>query len=296
MDQTTSPTNLADVLNAFQPDVRTQMYNLIDQLGNGLGRPRRHLKRAFVLLAPFLKIAGNVAGQLGVRATLTKELVHNAAYLSAVLSSRSTQLHSLVTNGTGTLEALSTEGGQPLQTTIATLPAMLHVTNTLLDAAYYTEPNLSRLITNLGPVVAELPSGLRNLKPFAQSANPAVVKLETPVQKLVPLAQQLQPLSSHLAGALTLIMPQLTDVAQVTTGLSDCTTEINEFFNWDMSMSKWTDNLGPMVRGNANFGFYTAPGVTNDPQYGYRPQCYNPAYPPIGRTPVPKFNGPPPIP
>lgn len=295
ISQTASPTNLADVLNAFQPDVRTQMYNLIDQLGNGLADRGADLKQAFVELAPFLTIAGNVAGQLADRAALTKELIHNAAYLSTVLASRSTQLHNLVTNGTKTLESLATEGGVPLQKTIAQLPAMLTVTNTILEAAHEAMPNANRLITTLGPAVSELPSGLANLKRLAVSANPALTKLETPVQKLVPLADQLQPFARDLAGSLTQIKPQLSDVNQVTTGLADCTLETNEFFNWDVSMSKWTDDLGPMVRGNANFGFYTAPGENGDPQYGYRKQC-DPGAPPLGHVPTPKFNGPAPAP
>ena len=298
VSQTTSPTNLADVLNAFQPDVRTQMYNLIDQLGNGLADRGADLKQAFVLLSPFLKIAGNVAGQLAVRSTLTKELVHNAAFLSTVLSSRSTQLHNLVVNGSKTLQALATQGGAPLQTTIQNLPEMLHTTVTIFEAAQRAFPNTEAVIAAAHPVAADLPQGLTNLQNLARSANPAVVKLETPVQKLVPLAQQLQPFSADLAGSLTQIKPQITNVDQATTAVSDCTLEINEFFNWDTSMSKWVDELGPFVRGNFNFGFYTAPGITaHNGNYGYRPQCYNgPSGPPIGHMPTPKFNGPPPIP
>jgi phospholipid/cholesterol/gamma-HCH transport system substrate-binding protein len=284
------------VLNAFQPDVRTGLYNLIDQLGNGLADRGADLKRAFVLLAPFLRIAGNVAGQLATRATLTKELVHNAAYMSTVLASRSTQLHNLVVNGNATLQALSTQGGAPLRTTIENLPEMLHTTVTVFHAADRLFPNTEQLISALHPVANDLPQGLTNLENLASSANPAIVKLETPVRKLLPLATALQPFSSHLSNALTLIKPQLTDVNTATTAVAACTLEINEFWNWDQSMSKWTDELGPMVRGNANFGFYTAPGVTNDQQYGYRPQCYNGGPPPLGRQATPKFIGPPPTP
>ena len=297
ISQTTSPTNLADVLNAFQPDVRTQMYNLIDQLGNGLADRGSYLKQAFVELAPFLKIAGTVAGQLAVRSTLTKELVHNAAVLSNVLSSRSTQLHQVVTRGVSTLESLSTETGRPLQQAITNLPGTLDSAERILTAANTLMPRAATAVSALLPVANELPQGLTNLQNLARSANPAVVKLETPVQRLVPLANALQPFASHLSSSLNLIKPQVSDVNTMTTGLADCTTEINEFFNWDLSMSKWVDELGPMVRGNANFGFYTAPGVNNDQQYGYRPQCYQGASGnPIGREPTPKFNGPPPAP
>lgn len=294
IDQTHSPSNLADVLNTFQPDVRTRMYDLIDQLGNGLADRGADLRQAFVLLAPFLRIAGNVSQQLAARTSLTKQLVHNTAQLSNVLASRSTELRQLVTQGTATLGALSTEGGAALRADIAQLPGMLHVTQTILNSADGLFPALDKTIGVLEPVANELPSGLTNLQNLAASANPAVVRLQRPVQQLVPLADQLQPFAANLAGALRQIRPQISTVDTATTDLADCTTELNEFFNWDASMSKWVDQQGPMVRGNGNFGFYTVPTV-KDRQYGYRKQCA-PGAPPLGEEPTPKFNGPAPAP
>src|SRR5205807_620419 len=122
LSQTQSPINVADVLNTFKPDVRTQLYTMFDQLGNGLQDRGADLRRAFVLLAPFLQIAGNVSKQLAVRATLTKQLIHNAGSLSTVLASRSTQLHELIIDGTSSLQALSTQGGAPLRETVRLLP------------------------------------------------------------------------------------------------------------------------------------------------------------------------------
>jgi hypothetical protein len=125
------------------------------------------------------------------------------------------------------------------------------------------------------------------------SADPAVRKLQTPVLKLVPLADQLQPFSRHLAGSLTQISPQVSDVNTVTQDAANCIPWINEFWNWDASMSKWHDQLGEMVRGNVHVGFFSIPTV-KPANYTYGYQCAGGA--PIGAVPIPKYNGPAPAP
>ena len=293
LSQTQSPVNLASVLNTFQPDVRTQLYNMMDQFGNGLADRGADLRRAFTLLAPFLQIAGNVTHQLATRAVLTRQLVHNAATLSTVLSSRSTQLRTLVTDGTKTLNALSTQAGGPLRTTVSLMPRFLSTAHAILDTITALNPGLDQTISSLGPVADQLPAGLRNLQALADSADPAVKKLQQPVVKLVPLAKQLQPFAANLAGAVNQIAPQVKDVNTVTSDASKCTEQINEFWNWDASMSKWHDNLGEMVRGNVHVGFFTIP--TNKPtSYVYGSQCAGGA--PIANIPTPKFDGPAPKP
>jgi ABC-type transporter Mla subunit MlaD len=293
LDQTQSPVNLADVLNTFKPDVRTQLYNMIDQFGNGLADRGTALRRAFVLLAPFLRVAGNVSNQLAIRSGMTKQLVHNASTLSSVLASRSTQLHELITQGTSSLQALSTEAGVPLRQTVQLMPRFLGTAHAILETITSLNPVLDSALQNLKPVADELPAGLANLRTLAQSADPAVRRLQAPVVKLVPLANQLQPFSSHLAGALSNIAPQVKDLDTVTSDAAKCTAQINEFWNWDASMSKWHDALGEMVRGNVHVGFFTLPSVSNS-NYTYGTQCAGGA--PLAAVPTPKFSGPPPTP
>ena len=291
LSQTQSPTNLADVLNAFQPDLRTQLYNMLDQLGNGLADRGADLRRAFVLLVPFLKVAGSVSEQLATRAELTKELVHNAAVLTGTLASRSTQLHQLVSDGTASLEALSTEGGAPLRQTITDIPGVARTGIAIINAIGKLTPPLSRAVTALEPVADHLHSGLSNLLALADSADPAVLKLQQPVKKLVPLADQLQPFSNDLAGALTQIKPQIRDVNNATQDLADCTLQDDEFFNWDTSMAHFTDALGPFVRGNPVFGFYTLP-ITKQSTTTYSAGKQCDGGEPIAGIPTPKYNGP----
>jgi ABC-type transporter Mla subunit MlaD len=293
IDQTHSPTNLADVLDTFQPDVRNQLNNILNDAGNGLADRGADLKQAFALLAPLLSIAGNVSHQLAERSDLTKQLIHNASILTSTLAQRSTQLHGLVTNGTHTLEALSTEGGAPLRQTIALGPSVLNLANNTFTAFQNDTPALITLLDDLGPVAKALPSGLANLKTLARRADPAVLKLETPVTRLVPLAESLRPLAGHLSTALNRISPQIPDVNTAVSDLAQCGTDINEFFNWDLSMSKFDDSAGPMVRGNLNFGFYSLPGFV-DQNFSQGHNCSGGEA--LGDVPTPKDDGPAPAP
>lgn len=292
LSQTTSPVNIAEVLNTFQPPVRTQLYTLLDQFGNGLDDRGADLRRGFAQLAPLLKIAGQTADQLAVREDLTKELVHNASVLSSTLAERSGSLHELVTSGTRTLEAASTQNGIPLHDTVHELSEALDTAHDIIFSLLEIEPKLDVIVNRLPTTVDLLPSALDDLQRLTETAGPAVQRLRPPVRSLIPLTEQLQPFSSNLETSLKRIRPQISDVDTVTTDLAACTDEINEFFNWDLSMSKFKDDLGPFVRGNVNFGFYSVPGV-EDTTYDYREPCAGGA--PIGGVPVPKYNGPPPV-
>jgi ABC-type transporter Mla subunit MlaD len=293
LSQTKSPVNLADVLDAFQPDVRTQLGNLIDELGNGLQDRGVDLRQAFVDLAPLLQIAGTLSSQLAVRAQLTRQLVHNTATLSGALASRSGDLRRLIGASTTTLEAVSTQGGAPLHDLIHSLPPLLASARPALEDIDALTPNLDRAAVALAPVADRLPSGLTSLETLAHSADPALRRLEPPVIKLVPLADRLRPFSRMLAGSLSTIAPQVSDVNTVTKDLAECVPWFDEFFNWDGSITKLKDQLGPMPRGNAQFGFYTLDTV-KDTNHVYGYQCAGGA--PIGAVPTPEYPGPAPQP
>jgi ABC-type transporter Mla subunit MlaD len=293
INQTTSPVNLSAVMNIFQPDVRTQLYNLLDQFGNGLSDRGYMLKKAFALAAPFIKIAGNVANQLAVRASETKEFVHNASTLSATLASRSTQLHQFVDAGTRTLEALSTEGGAPLRQTLSELGSSLNTVDATWQSLRVLLPGAKAAVNSVQPVADDLSNGLTNLKRFSVAARPALAKLQRPVTQLTPLADALSPVAKDLSTSVTRIKPQVADFDDVATGTAKCIDFINEFFNWDYSMSKFYDEYGPMVRGSLHFGFYSLPGGSQNNYVGVS-MCDG-GHIPIG-VPTPKYDGPAPAP
>lgn len=292
MDQTTSPVNVAEVLDVFEPGVRAHMYDVLNELGNGLADRGAMLREAFVDLAPLLQIAGKVSDQLAVRADYTRELVHNAAILSSTLAQRTDQLRTVVLAGTKTLQALSTEGGAPLQQTLSDLPGALAAIPSTTQDVNGLLVHLNPAITDLYPVADKLPSALANLRSFAASADPAVVALRTPVVRLVPLSERLRPLSADLASSLTRIKPQTHWVNDVATDLVDCSTQLYEFFNWNASVFKFQDPFGTYSRGDFGFGLFTAPNV-KDPNVVTGAGCAGGTT--IGGVPSPGAPGPPPL-
>jgi ABC-type transporter Mla subunit MlaD len=291
LSQTTSPVNLSEVLNQFQPGVRAHLYNMLNELGNGLADRGAYLRRAFVDLAPFLKIAGQISTELAAHTDYTKQLIHDATALSSILAQRSRQLHSLVVSGTSTLEALATAGGRPLQETIHQLPPTLSVLAPTLSDIDGLLPNLNRAVVDLGPVADRLPSALPALKSFAKSADPAVTALQGPVIKLAPLAQSLTPFSTNLARSLAAIAPQTGYVDRITLDVSRCPKQLDEFFNWTQSVGKYYDAFGSYPRAAFAFGFYTLPTDTNRKQVAPIKQCSGGSLP-IGGIPTPLPPGP----
>jgi ABC-type transporter Mla subunit MlaD len=259
MSQTTSPVNVSEVLDVFEPGVRAHLYDVLNELGNGLQDRGAMLRRAFVDLAPLVKIAGQASGQLAVRSDYTRELVHNAAILTSVLARRSRQLHTVILAGTRTLQALSTEGGVPLQQTLRDLPPMLATIPRMTDSVDRLVVHLSPAITDLYPVADGLPSALANLRSFAGSADPAVRALRVPVVKLVPLSTQLKPFSAQLANSLGAIEPQTGYINHIASKVAACPLALYAFFNWSDSVGKFHDGLGAYPRGDFGFGLESSP-------------------------------------
>jgi len=260
MSRTQSPLNLSDVLDTFEPAVRAHLYDVLDQLGNGLQDRGAYLRQGFIDLAPFLRIAGRISAELSAHADYTRQLVHNAAVISSVLAGRDAQLHNLILAGTKSLDALSTAGGQALQQTLHELPPTLSALGPTLSDFDNLLPNLNRAIVGLGPVASRLPSALPELSRFAQKAEPAARALQVPVLKLVPLAEGLKPFSANLAQSMRALAPQTGYVDRITTDVSRCPYQLDEFFNWTQSVGKFYDAYGSYPRAAFAFGFYDLPG------------------------------------
>jgi ABC-type transporter Mla subunit MlaD len=261
-DQTTSPVNVSEVLDVFDPATRAHMYDVLNELGNGMADRGAMLRQAFVDLAPLLQIAGQVSGQLAARAGYTKELVHNAAILSSVLGQRNLQLHTVVLAGTRTLQALSTGGGLPLQQTLQDLPPMLAAIPKMTDDVNGLLVKLDPAITDLYPVSDKLQSALANLRSFAGSADPALRALRTPVVRLVPLSLQLKPVSADLSRSLTAIAPQTGYINHITSEVAACPRDLYAFFNWSDSVGKFYDAYGAYPRGDFGFGLESSAGFS----------------------------------
>jgi ABC-type transporter Mla subunit MlaD len=272
-NQTTSPVNAAEVLNVFEPNVRAHLYNVLDELGNGLQDRGAMLRRAFADLAPLLSVAQRVSQQLAVRADYTEQLVRNAGSLSSVLADRSSQLRNLVLAGTKTLDALSTRGGAPLKDTLRALPPTLAAIPRATQAVDVLLTHLNPAITSLYSTATRLGPALNDLRSFAHSALPAVTALREPVRRLVPLSEQLRPFAAALASSLKFIKPQTGYVKNIVDKVAACPDVLYAFFNWTASVFKFLDPYGVYARADFALGLYTPPNGKNPPDIIQQPNC-----------------------
>jgi ABC-type transporter Mla subunit MlaD len=252
--QTQTPVNVADVLDAFDPAVRAHLYDVLDQLGNGLQDRGAMLRRAFMDVGPLLSAASRMSAQLARRGELTRQLVHNTSVLSQVLARRTGQLRTLLISGSDTLAALSNRDGTDLEATLRRLPPTFDAISGSFSAVDRLLPDLNDALIRLAPVANALPSSLHALRSLSASADPALRALRTPVTKLVPFAVAIPPVAGQLGSALRLLAPQVADISHVTDDLVECPQVPYAFFNWTASLGKYIDTYGSIPRGDIAVG------------------------------------------
>ncbi len=254
---TKTSVNVADVMQAFSPAVRTHLATVLDQLGNGLDDRGAALREAFAALVPTLSTAQTVARQLGTRDAATRRLVHNMRLLTGELARRDQQVRQLVRDGGATLRTIAAHRGD-LEQTLAELPGTITGLDRGLGAVSEALPQIDRAMRALSPLVAELPRALTNVRALSADAAPAVRALQRPVGRLTPLARVLRPLSADLSRATAALRPQVGAVDHATTSAASCTTAIQRFFQWTPSVFKLGDQRGPGPRADATFGVNTS--------------------------------------
>jgi ABC-type transporter Mla subunit MlaD len=282
--QTDTSVNIADVLEAFNPDVREHMAVVLRDLGGGLADRGARLRIAFSELVPLVRTVGRITDQLSRRSDLTKRLVHNFALLTGELGRRQAQLRTLVIEGAQTLGTLQTSSGS-LGATLAQLPPTLSAIDSSLTAVRGVLPDVNGALRALEPVAGRLPSGLTALRNLSSEAKPAVAALQTPIARLVPFAQAVKPLASNLEAAVTALAPQTGAVNHVTDALERCTANqaVQDFFQWTASVFKPADARGVAPRGDLTIGLDSIAGIKDPNEQPTQPTCVTAA--PLGGIP-----------
>jgi ABC-type transporter Mla subunit MlaD len=271
LPQTTTSVQSADVLDAFQPDVRGHLATVLQELGGGLQGRGDALRSAFVEVVPFLQQAGRLSHQLAVRNHETRRLVHNVAVLTGELGQRQQDVRTLVEMSGATLRTL--QGSAPnLDATLRELPPTLSAIQTSFAAVRAALPDLNQALVSLGPVASTLPGGLTAVRNLSDTALPAVRALQPPVQKLVPLTQALRPFAQNLQQAIAQLSPQVPAIDHVTRTVAGCSVALQGFFQWTPSVTKMWTTVGPGVRGDFAFGADNT-GLIKDPNVSASPSC-----------------------
>jgi virulence factor Mce-like protein len=251
--RTTSLVTVPDVLDALQSNERRALHALLADLGNGLEDRGASLRRAFAELVPFLERTGELTSQVAARRAATTRLVANASRLTEELGRREDMLRRLVSTGAATLGTL--QGRAPrLDATLAELAPTMRELQASLRAVSAVAGDVDRGLESLDPVADELGDSLASVRRLEAALRPAVAELREPVERLVPLARTLDPLASGLRDTSTGLAPQVDTIARLTQRLVDCEKGIQNFFQWNASLTKFGDSNAPIPRGNLAFG------------------------------------------
>lgn len=269
--QTFTSVQPGDVLDAFNPDVRSELSTLLTQLGAGLSGRGAALDQAFVQVVPFIQLAGRLTQQLAVRRSDTSELVHDVGTLTGALADRQRDLRTLIESAGTTLRALS-DSSPGLSQTLSELPGTLSQLSSSFAAVRALLPSLDQTLTTLGPVAGKLPGGLAALRSLSAVADPAVRRLTPPVHQLVPLARSLRPVSLEVEQAVSALEPQVPSLEHVIQSVAGCPVALQGFFQWTPSVTKMWSADGPGIRGDFAFGADNTTLIP-DPNVSPSPSC-----------------------
>lgn len=262
--RTDASVNVADVLQSFDPEARAHLSTVLRDLGGGVAGRGDELRQAFVAVAPFLQVAGDLSRQLSVRTRHTRSLISDTATLTNALGDRDAQLRGLVEAGGATLNTLAA-GSRDLDATLVALPPTLRRLDTSLVAVRGVLGDVDGAVRAVQPVADELPGSLRAVRHLADHADPAVRSLARPVNALKPLVRDLRPLAKNLSTALAALQPQIADVDRVTKSAAGCTYALQRFFQWTPSVFKLGDAKGVGPRADVTIAVESS-GVARDPR------------------------------
>lgn len=217
--QTHDAADLNNVLEAFDPKARAGLAAGLQSLGGGLSGHGRDLRDLTGHADELLRDGRTVVGTLADPATNLDDLLVTADSLARQFQGQSDQVAALLEQGTTTLRAVNVDGSQPLQRTLAELPAVLTTARkglralngplaTTASAAVELRPGVGRLVAavpDLRGFLVESPPVARTVVRFTDEAEPAV-------KALVPAVRDARPLVARVERALGLSAPFLTDL------------------------------------------------------------------------------------
>lgn len=206
-NRTSSSVSLDQLFDVFNPPTRAGLQTTVQQLGTGLaghGGDLNSLLRASPRLVPD---AGQVAGTLASPRSDLPGVLNSADTLSSRFTSEQAQLSSLVNQTSRTLDALDTDGGQPLSASLRQLPATLAGAQTTFDRLNRPLSDAASAMTTLRPGGTALGESSDNLRGFLRES-------VTPLDKTPAVADDAQPAVTALTQTFSDARPVIPDLSQ----------------------------------------------------------------------------------
>lgn len=208
---TTSPTQLATLLNTLDTDTRGFLATLLDGLGQGTKDRAPDIRDILLSFGPTVGQLRQVSTSLAARRRELARLVHNVSVVTKAADSDG-RLADLVVSGNTTLAALAKQDA-PLRDALKEFPGALNVGNQALRDTADLADELRPAVTKLTPPARRLRSTLRTLSPVAGRFGTTLEKQFRPLTtELQPVAKQLGPAVGNTSRAL----PDLSIIAKRT--------------------------------------------------------------------------------
>ncbi len=271
-DRTKTPVDIGRVLDVFNANTRDRVGQAIDEYGRGLSDHGQQLRQALVALAPFLKAAKTVTQESRVRSAQTRRLVHNFRLMTEELASRDSELRGFVSSGASSLTELGSSE-RSIQALFGQLPGTLTELRRSFAQVRYTVGHLDPALDALRPTANELPQGLASLRRFSEQAEPSLRELRQPLPNLNTLMAALRPTADRLDSAFTRLSPQVPRLDHITAKVVPCEHPLAKFFQNTLSLSKYYDFHGAIIRGYVVQGSDSAAGASRDPNLSAAPSC-----------------------
>jgi phospholipid/cholesterol/gamma-HCH transport system substrate-binding protein len=270
--QTTSPIDSDELLDVLDTDTRTWLTSLITNINEGTEGRSGDIRALLGNLTPTATQLHELGDLLAGRRHVIAAIVRNLGLLAAAVSSKDTQLRTVVVAGNRTLSALASQD-VALRDSITHLPGTLQTARTTLANVATLANALGPTATALLPTARRLPATLRDARVLFQGAALLPLKQIPPfVDAVLPLATRLPAIAHSLAAATPPLIASFKVLAYTTNELAYNGGKNPGFLYWLAwgahnadSVVSTEDAQGAVLRGTAVASCATLRGSTIGP-------------------------------
>jgi phospholipid/cholesterol/gamma-HCH transport system substrate-binding protein len=185
VDETTAPVDLDQLFNAFDPETRRGLRQVIEGQATYYGGKSKQANEALRYLSPALSSTSRLTRELVYDDGVFDRFLVDTSRVMRTVAARRDELASLVGNANTTAAAIGDEN-QSLARALDMLPASLRKANTTFVNLRSTLDDLDPLVAASKPATVDLAPFLRQMRPLVADAEPTVRDLRILIRKPGP--------------------------------------------------------------------------------------------------------------
>ncbi|WP_205696484.1 MlaD family protein [Conexibacter sp. SYSU D00693] len=211
MSKTSRPTELDDVLNMLEPDVRARLRILINEAGIGMSGRREDFNKIIEQLPSALDDTGKLVAEFSEDQGTLSSLVEKSDRVLASMAREDDDLAKLVDAAKGTFDTTVTKRRE-LADTVRSAPGALRQLRTTLGDLGSAADQLKPASVQVRAAAPQLRSTLQELPSFAKEADPALDQVvetapdlaklgrdgRSTIARLKPTSEQLEKFATEL--------------------------------------------------------------------------------------------------